>query len=195
MRPEDVTAIILCGGSGSRLGGVDKPLVHVGGRTLIELVVEALDPQVGRVVLACGRDVAPYRALGHATVPDERPGEGPLGGIVSALPLVTTDWILTYPGDAPFADPRLVERLASAADAVGAAVPSTRGQRQNLTLLLSRERAAELARFYREGGRSLKVWLDGARIGSVDMADIADSFIDIDTPADLAAVARRPGHG
>ncbi len=102
-------------------------------------------------MISCGRDAAPYRGLGHTTIADLRPGEGPLGGLVSAFPSVGTDWILTHPGDAPFADASLVGRLTPAAEATGVAVPRAGDHRQNLILLMSRATARDLAWFYREG--------------------------------------------
>ena len=97
----------------------------------------------------------------------------------------------THPGDAPFPHPSLVARLAPAADAAGIAVPRTGRSRQNLTLLISRARAAELARFYEQGGRALKHWLDAAGEDGVDMSDVAESFFNINTAADVASATRR----
>lgn len=191
MKPEEITAIVLCGGSGSRLGGVDKPLVRVGGRRLVEHVIAALAPQVGSFVISCGRDPTPYADLGHRTVADHRPGDGPLGGIVSALPAVETDWILTHPGDAPFPHAALVSRLAPAALATGIAVARSGAQRQNLVLLLSRSKAEALARFYRQGGRAVKDWLVADGVEGVDMTDAADSFFNVNTAADLASLEAR----
>lgn len=191
MDAEELTAIVLCGGSGARLGDADKPMTRIGGRRLIEYVIAALSPQVGRLVISCGRDPASYEALGHTTVADLRPGDGPLGGIVSALPYVETDWILTHPGDAPFADASLVARLAPAAETNGIAVPRAGDYRQNLVLLISRQKADALARFYRHGGRAVKDWLDDHGVESVDMTDVADSFFNVNTAADLAACERR----
>jgi molybdopterin-guanine dinucleotide biosynthesis protein A len=191
VHPAEITAVILCGGSGTRLGGVEKPLLRVGGRPLVEHVVDALAPQVGPVVIGCGRDRAPYEALGLTVVSDVRPGDGPLGGIASVLPSVATEWVLTYPGDAPFADASLVARLTPAAEASGIAVPRAGGHRQNLTLLMSRSRAQGLAAFYETGGRAVKAWLDAQGVESVDMTDVADSFLNVNTAADLAVCELR----
>ena len=191
MGPEEITAIVLCGGSGARLGDVDKPMTRIKGRPLVEYVIAALTPQVDRLVISCGRDALPYESLGYPTVTDLRPGDGPLGGIVSALPWVDTDWILTYPGDAPFANASLVTRLAPVAVAHGIAVPRAGDHRQNLMLLMSRQKADSLARFYRQGGRAAKDWLDDQGVASVDMTDVADSFFNVNTAADLAACERR----
>ena len=191
MKPERVTAVVLCGGSGARLGNVDKPMLQVGGRPLVKHVMAALRPQVGRLVISGGRDRAAYESMGHPVVADDQPGEGPLGGIVSALPYLETDWMLTHPGDAPFADPSLVARLAPVAEASGVAVPRAGDHRQNLVLLISRSSADDLAQFYRDGGRAVKDWLDARGVESVDMADVAHSFFNVNTAADLAECERR----
>lgn len=191
MRPEDVTAIVLCGGSGARLGSGDKTLLPVAGRPLVSYTVEGLARQVGRIVLSCGRDPAPYRSLGLEVVADQRPGEGPLGGVVSALPLVDSDWILVHPGDSPFPSPELVARLGPPAEAHGIAAPRTRDQRQHLVLLLSRAMAAELRDWYDDGGRAIRRWLDERGASGVDMDDVADSFLNVNTPTDLALARER----
>ena len=191
MRPEEITGVVLCGGSGARLGDADKPMTRIKGRRLVEYVIAALTPQVDRFVISCGRDRASYETLGYPAVSDLRPGDGPLGGIVSALPYIETDWILTHPGDAPFADASLVARLAPAAETSGVAVPRAGDYRQNLVLLISHSKAESLARFYRDGGRAVRHWLDDHGVESVDMTDVADSFFNVNTAADLAACERR----
>lgn len=191
MRHDDVSAIVLCGGTGSRLGAPDKTLVPVLGRPLVRYAIDGLAPQVGRIVLSCGRDPAPYADLGHDTVADANPGDGPLGGVASALPMIESDWILVHPGDTPFPDPGLVTRLGPTADSRGVAVPRTGTQRQHLVLLLSHEMATELVAYYGSGGRAIRLWLDEQEIESVDMSDVADSFFNVNTPADLAACEER----
>ncbi len=191
MRLEDVTAIVLCGGAGSRLGAPDKTLVPVRGRPLVSYTLDALAPQVGQVMLSCGRDPEPYAELGYAVIADTKPGEGPLGGIASVLPAVESDWILVHPGDTPFPDHGLVARLGPTADSRGVAVPRTGEQRQHLVLLLSRAMADELAAHYESGGRAMRTWLDEYEVEAVDMSDVADSFFNVNTPADLAEAEER----
>ena len=191
MRLEDVTAIVLCGGAGSRLGAPDKTLVPVLGTPLVRHTVDALAPQVGGIVLSCGREVEPYASLGHPVVSDVDPGNGPLGGIASALPTVETDWILVHPGDTPFPDPGLVARLGPTADSRGVAVPRAGAQRQHLVMLLSRAMAEELAAYYESGGRAVREWLDECEVEGVDMSDVGDSFFNVNTPADLAEAEER----
>jgi molybdopterin-guanine dinucleotide biosynthesis protein A len=99
--------------------------------------------------------------------------------------------MLTYPGDAPFPHPGLVARLAEAAARTGLAVPLAGGYRQALVLLSRRDRAAELAGFYARGGRALRAWLDDVDVALVEMDDVADSFLNVNTPDDLARAEQR----
>ncbi len=191
MRTGDITAIVLCGGSSTRLGTEDKTLLPLLGRPLVSYTAAALEPQVGRLILGCGRDTGPYRSLGYETVADVHQGEGPLGGVVSTLAAVDSAWILVHPGDTPFPDQALVARLGPLAAARGLAVPRTGDQRQHLVLLLSRDMARELAAFYEAGGRAVRAWLDEVTAATVDMSDVAGSFFNVNTAQDLAEAERR----
>lgn len=191
MRLEDVTAIVLCGGTGSRLGTQDKTLVPMLGRPLVSYAIDGLEQQVGKIVLSCGREPEPYESLGLTVVADASPGNGPLGGVASALPMIESDWVLVYPGDSPFPDGGLVARLGPTAASRGVAVPRTGDQRQNLVLLLSRAMADELAAYYAGGGRAVRKWLDDSAVEGVDMSDVAESFFNVNTPSDLAWAEER----
>ena len=74
---------MLCGGRGSRLGGVDKPLVELAGKTLLARLIERLEPQVDAIVLSGVRDSRDYEPFGYPLVEDEDRDQGPLAGIVS----------------------------------------------------------------------------------------------------------------
>ena len=190
MKPEDITGVVFCGGSGRRLGGVEKPLIEVAGRPLLGWVLERLDKQVATVVLSGATDPA-YAQFGCEMVPDRAPGEGPLSGLASAVQAATTDWLLTCPGDSPYLARNLVELLAADAERTGVAVPHDGNRRQNLFLLMRRDRADSLVRFFEQGGRAAHRWLDANGIVSTDLAAIAGSFFNVNTPDDLEAWRRR----
>lgn len=189
---EATTAIILCGGRASRFGGVRKALLDMAGKPLIGHVIERLRGQVDGIVLACGASTAPYAAFQAADltcIPDRDGGQGPLGGIVSALALAQTPWVLTTPADTPFIPPDLVAALTPACRSEGAAAVRAGGRRQNLSLLLDRERAASLAAFYDAGGRATHRWLDAHAVAEVELP--AEDFANINSAEDLAAARRR----
>ena len=190
MNAEDVTGIVFCGGSGRRLGGVEKPLIEVAGRPLLAWVLERLGKQVATVVLS-GADGSAYARFGCEIVPDRAPGEGPLSGLATAVEVTTTDWIFTCPGDTPYLAENLVELLTADAERVGVAVPHDGNRRQNLFLLMRRDRAESLVGFFEQGGRAAHRWLDENGIGVTDLSAIAGSFFNVNTPDDLEAWRQR----
>ena len=107
----NVTGIVLCGGKGSRLDGRDKPLIELGSKTIVEHILDRLALQCDRIILSCTRNVALYETLNHEVVVDLDIEEGPLGGLNAALQSVTTEWVLTVPGDAPFVPQNLTTLL------------------------------------------------------------------------------------
>ena len=173
MKAEDVTGVVFCGGTGRRLGGVEKPLIEVAGRPLLAWVLERLRKQVGTVVLSGANDPA-YARFGCEMVPDRAPGEGPLSGFATAVEAATTDWIFTCPGDSPYLAENLIELLAQDARRVGVAVPHDGKRRQNLFLLMRRDRAESLVGFFDQGGRAAHRWLDENGIGATDLYAIAE---------------------
>ena len=185
---EEVTAIVLCGGRGSRLGGVAKPLVGLGGKPLLAHVIERLRPQVDAILLSCATPSTGYERFGCPIVEDRVAGAGPLAGIASSIPHVLTPWTLTTPADTPFLPADLVAALAPACLRSGAAVPMAAGRRQNLTLLLDRANAECLAAFYAKGGRAAHRWLDGSAAEAVELPE--EGLFNVNTPEDLAWAQR-----
>ena len=161
----------------------------VGGRPLVDHVLERLRPQVARLVLACGDNAPVCSSFGYPVVVDEQPGEGPLGGVVSALAAVSTPWVLATPGDTPFLPRELVAALSPGCRRHGVAVATAGGRRQNLTLLLDAPRAASLAAFFHAGGRAAHRWLSARDVAQV--AFPAHAFLNVNTPQTLRAARRR----
>ena len=187
----DITALLLCGGKGARLGGQDKPLLSLGSDKIIDHLMTRLKPQTGEIVISCSRNVARYEAYNVRIVVDESPDEGPLGGLQSAFKAVNTEWALTCPGDIPFLTRDLVTRLSLDAERQGVAVPFADNERQNLCLLINQERRNELVAFYVQGGRAVKRWLDIASIQSTDLSELGSSFFNVNTARELEEAIER----
>jgi molybdopterin-guanine dinucleotide biosynthesis protein A len=117
MKPDEVTALILAGGKATRLGGVDKRELVVGGRTIFERQVEALRPCVAEILVSSPRPVAGYR-----TVVDAVADAGPLAGIAAGLAAATTPWLFVLAGDMPGVHRAFVELVLSHGDASADAV-------------------------------------------------------------------------
>lgn len=184
-----ITAIVLCGGRGTRLGGVDKPFLKVADKALLGHVIDRVGPQVDELLLSCAKTTAAYEAFGHPVVEDRDADQGPLGGFVSALPHVRSPWIFTTPADTPFLPGNLVAALADVCERTGAAVATAGGHRQNLAMLLDAEHARSLAAFYEDGGRAIHRWLAGNAITEVGFP--ADDFLNVNTAEDLATAEAR----
>ena len=189
--PEAVTAIVLCGGKGSRLDGQDKPLMTLNGKRLIDWICERLEPQVSDIVISCSRNVGIYEALHHPLAIDKELNLGPLAGLTESFAHVNTEWAFTTPGDTPFIADDIVERLRTDAETRGIAVPTVNGVRQNLCLLIDAEHREQLIDFHARGGNAVKHWLDDAAIRSTDMSSIDDSFLNVNTHEELAIARSR----
>lgn len=179
-----ITAVILCGGRATRLGGIEKPLTDLGGKPLLAHVIARLKPMVDDFVLSVAHEAERYEEFGYPVVADDDPGQGPLAGIVSAVATVQTPWILTTPADTPFLPANLVAALAPACTRRGAAVVSAGGYRQNLSMLLDQRLAASLAEFYHSGERAVHRWLVANGVDEITFP--RDGFFNINTPGDLA---------
>lgn len=186
------TGLVLAGGAGRRLGGVDKGLVELAGRPLVSRVVDALRPQVDRLLISANRNQDSYRALGLPVLSDHRPGLlGPLAGIATALAAADTPRLLVAPCDTPLLPADLGPRLASALDAAGAdiAVATVAGRRQPLHALISTALAADLDRWLGDGGRAVRHYLARHRCVEVAFDDCPACFTNANTAAELTRLA------
>lgn len=186
-----ITGLVLAGGQARRMGGVDKGLVPVAGRPMIEHVLAALQPQVGRLLINANRNLERYAAYGHRVVPDTREGFlGPLAGVLSGLGVIETDYLLTAPCDSPLVAPDLAERLHAALVAHCADVVVARdGERQQPTfLLLRRGLAADLGEFLDSGGRKIDRWFERHRLAEADLSDRPECFVNVNDPGERERV-------
>ena len=112
--------VLLAGGLARRMGGGDKPMRTIGGRTILERVIARLKPQCGGLILNANGDPARFAAFGLQVVADDVPGfPGPLAGILAALDWTAAnqpevEWVLSAAGDCPFLPRDLVARLHEA---------------------------------------------------------------------------------
>ena len=189
--PEAITAIVLCGGRGSRLDGQDKPLLALDEKRLLDWICERLEPQVNEIVISCSRNVGIYESLHYPLAIDKELNLGPLAGLTEAFAHVETEWAFTTPGDTPFIAEDIVSRLRMDAETRGVAVPTVNGVRQNLCLLIDSEHRDQLTDFHQRGGNAVKYWLDEIGVQATDLSSIEDSFLNINTHEDLAIARSR----
>lgn len=196
----DVSALVLAGGLGRRMGGEDKGLVKLAGRPMIEFVLDALRPQVGRVLINANRNLERYCAYGHTVIADRHEGFlGPLAGVLSGLEESGSRYLLTAPCDAPLVAGDLASRLHRACVESGAdlAVASDGERLQPVFMLLESRLRPGLEAFLAGGGRKIDAWFKDLSCAVVDLGDRPECFININDPQEReraeAMLLSRPG--
>jgi molybdopterin-guanine dinucleotide biosynthesis protein A len=186
----DITGVVLAGGQGRRMGGVDKGLVELDGRPLVAHVIERLAPQVGALLINANQNLERYERFGAPVVADDVGGfAGPLAGLHAAMSRAVTDYVVTVPCDSPFLPIDLVARLVAglAENSAQLAVAKTQNQPHPVFALVRRDVREHLARFLADGGRKIDAWY--ATLAAVEVAfdDEADAFRNINTREELDA--------
>ena len=189
MTRADITGVILAGGQGRRMGGVDKGLQNLNGRPLVQWVLERLAPQVGAVLINANQNLARYGEFGCPVLPDRIPDfAGPLAGLHAALAHAPSPLLVTVPCDSPFLPADLVLRLHAALQAQHAdlAVPRTGDRAHRAFCLTRREMLPRLDAFLASGERKVGLWHASLKVAEVPFDDDADAFRNINTPEELA---------
>lgn len=189
----EVTGLVLAGGQGSRMGGVDKGLAPFRGRPLVAHVIERLAPQVDEVLVNANRNPEAYAGFGHRVIADEIPGfAGPLAGFERGLAHARGRFVATVPCDSPFLPADLVARLRAALEEAGAelAVARTGVQPHPVFCLMRRGVHASLAAFLASGQRKIDKWYAALSVVEVAFDDEADAFANINTRDELAGLEK-----
>jgi len=206
LHPEAITGLILAGGRGSRMGGVDKGLQSFNGVPLALHTLMRLSPQVGQAMVNANRNLAAYESFGAPVWPDsDRLGDyaGPLAGFMTGLAHCETPYLLTVPCDTPLFPADLVARMADAmareqADVAVAAAREEDGQLrpQPVFCLMDVQLLDSLTRFTQAGGRKIDAWTaqHATVIVPFDQpGDDAQAFFNANTLAELHQLeARQP---
>lgn len=183
-----VTGVVLAGGLGRRMGGVEKALVMFRGKPLIAHVIERLLPQVTELLVNANRQTQRYEAFGLPVVVDAIEGlVGPLAGLYTGLVRGANDLVLTAPCDSPCLPTDLARRLLARMDAEDAdlAVARVGGRLHPVFCLCRRGLAPELAAYLEGGGRGVRQWMMSRRVAIEDFDDRPAAFENINTEDDL----------
>jgi molybdenum cofactor guanylyltransferase len=162
----DVTGVILAGGRGSRMGGVDKGLQGFRGMPLALYTLLRLQPQVGEAMVNANRNLSAYESFGVPVWPDGLADyAGPLAGFLTGLEQCETEFMVTVPCDTPLFPTDLVERLAEAMEREGAEIAMAAAREEDgqvrtqpVFSLLRRDLMESLVRFTQGGGRKIDAW-------------------------------------
>ena len=192
---QKVTALVLCGGRSSRMSGIDKGLIELKGKAMIEHTLDQLSPLFNHVVISANQNIGQYAAMGYSVLQDETTNAGPLAGILTAMRQVKSDFLLVTPCDTPLITREISMRLVNAAAASDPAaariyVAHDGNHLQMLHALFDLadgELEKSLAN-YLQTDRKVQLWYQAHDIITVDCSDIPRDFTNINTPESLSEI-------
>lgn len=195
-----ILGVILAGGLARRMGGGDKGLKTIGGRSILERILERLRPQVGGMIINANGDPARLSALGLPVVADAIEGfPGPLAGVLTGIAWARSHRpdisdIVTVPADGPFLPRDLVAHLIAARDAAGAdlACAASAGRAHPVVGLWPVRLYDDLHRaVVEEGLRKVDIWTARHKLARAEFAvHPVDPFFNANAPEDLAEAER-----
>jgi molybdopterin-guanine dinucleotide biosynthesis protein A len=192
----DITGLVLAGGRGSRMGGVDKGLQPHLGMPLAMHALLRLSPQVGEAMINANRNLAAYESMGAPVWPDTLSDyPGPLAGFLTGLERCTTPYLATVPCDSPLFPEDLVARLADRLDgedaeiAIAATNEDGELRLQPVFCLMRASVMESLVRFTGGGRRKIDAWTATLRQVAVAFDD-ARAFVNANTVAELRELQR-----
>ena len=194
----EITGLVLAGGRGSRMGGVDKGLqIHLGMPLAMQALLR-LGPQVGALMINANRNLGAYESMGVPVWPDAQLDyPGPLAGFLAGLEHCETPYLVTVPCDTPNFPTDLVARLAQALVAqdaeiaMAATLEQGRQQVQPVFCLMAANLLESLVLFTQSGQRKIDRWAGQQRCATV-LFDDADAFFNANTLADLQRLQPAP---
>ena len=192
--------VVLAGGLGRRMGGGDKPMREIGGRTILDHVVDRLSPQCDGLMLNANGDPARFARFGLPVVADTVEGyPGPLAGVLAALEWAAAnrprvEWVVSAAGDCPFLPRDLVERLQQARRNEGADLAvAASGHQTHPVIGLWKVAARDELRhaLVEEDMRKIDRWTARYKLATVSWPiEPVDPFFNANTVEDLAEAER-----
>ena len=181
-----VTGIVLAGGQGRRMGGVDKGLELLHGRPMVAAVLARLAQQVSEILINANQNLDAYARFGHRVIPDAIGGfAGPLAGLHACLGEAQHETVVTVPCDSPFLPLDLVSRLKGELGDNDLAVAKTGDQAHPVFSLVRTSVRQNLENFLKKGGRKIDAWYSTLKFVEVRFDDEADAFRNINTREEL----------
>jgi molybdenum cofactor guanylyltransferase len=190
-----ITGVILAGGRGQRMGGVDKGLKLLRDRPMVAWVIERFAPQVDEILINANQNIDAYSTLGYRVIPDEITGfVGPLAGLHRGLTEASYELVGTVPCDSPFLPRDLVGRLHAALKENDAevAVAKTGDQPHPVFCLCRKQVLPGLVEFLAGGGRKIDAWYAVLRVVEVAFDDNPGAFSNANTEMELKALEEKP---
>ena len=188
---KDVTAVILAGGMGRRMGGQDKGLVEYKNTTLIQHVISGIAKQAEHILINANRNIDTYAAFGFPVIEDSLQNfQGPLAGFYAAMQQAETDYILTLPCDGPYVvDDYLQAMLNVLNEQDCEMVIASDGERMQPVYALIPVRLKDsLLRYLEAGERKIDRWYQRHQFALAEFSESTKLFTNINTPEDIQEV-------
>jgi molybdopterin-guanine dinucleotide biosynthesis protein A len=179
----EFSGVVLNGGQSSRMG-VDKGSMPVRGRPLIDISISALRESGAEEIMIVGGEYLECQFDGVVQIEDRYPGEGPLGGVITALSVIEHDLAVILSNDLLHLDPSTILKIVSTINDGDMVLPVTNGTRQVLCGVWRRNLLPVLIEAFADGKRSIQSALD-----SIDVTEVFDinptKFQNANTPSDI----------
>ena len=192
-----ISCIILSGGRATRMGGIDKGLVSLQQKPLIQHVIERLTPQVDEIIINANREITHYQTFNYPVFEDLHSDFiGPLAGFSLGLQHAKHDYLLTVPCDSPLLPYDLAQRLLNAllTQQADIAVASSDGNAHPVFCLCKKSVLPSLTAYLATGERRVSSWQKSLAYTEVDFSDCSDAFVNLNTFEDLAALELKLRH-
>jgi len=183
----NITAVILSGGRSSRMQGEDKGLILLNDKPLIGYVADVVNSKVVRLLISANRNIDAYQKYGEVISDELSDFQGPLAGIVKAMSVVSTPYLLVLPCDSPLVNEIVIDRLIQCmTDKDMDICVAGDGVRIHPTFALIKTSLKDnLLAFLDSGERKLGLWIEQNNFQKVDFSDQPKVFINLNNPQDF----------
>ena len=200
IKSAQIAAVILAGGAARRMGGGDKTLLPLGGKPILQHILDRLTPQCATILLNANGDASRFQAFGLGVYADAVDGYlGPLAGILTGLDAVALNYrdithLISIAGDTPFIPKNLVENMRGMADGETIVRASSNGRTHAVCALWPLSIRADLRdQLVNQDVRKIDRFTANYAVVDCDFAGIPDPFFNINSPADQAEAERALG--
>ena len=183
----EISSVILAGGQGLRMDGVDKGLIEFRGLPLVAHVASVIESKVDKIYISANRSFDSYASYGEVISDDLLGFQGPLAGISKALKVCSTKYLLVLPCDSPLVDSELIDDLISRMKQKDADICVAHdGSIMHATFALMKSNLGKsLEHFLNNGGRKMALWYRQQNLERVDVSDRLVILTNLNKPEDL----------
>ena len=183
----EISSVILAGGQGLRMDGVDKGLIEFRGLPLVAHVASVIESKVDKIYISANRSFDSYASYGEVISDDLLGFQGPLAGISKALKICSTKYLLVLPCDSPLVDSELIDDLISRMKQKDADICVAHdGSIMHATFALMKSNLGKsLEHFLNDGGRKMALWYRQQNLERIDVSDRLVVLTNLNKPEDL----------